>query len=197
MEHSPFDYRHYEEEHFLKQNEAARKKIRERLETSAGDLAQRDRLAASLGTTASDVLERARELGLDEHTAKVVHLLPLVHVAWASQEVTRAERSIILQAARAGGIDKDDAAMHFLEALLEHRPSNHFFDQVHDLLRSLLRVRGAKPDSILDLCREVAGASGGFLGMGSTISVEEARLIEQFQEKFGAAADREVEHVKA
>ena len=197
MENSPFDYRHHEDDYFHKQNQAARQKIRERLDTSAADLNERERLAASLGTTESDVLQRARDLGLDEHSAKVIHLLPLVHVAWADQEVTRAERSIILQAARARGIDKDDQAMQFLEAILEHRPSPAFFDQVHDLLRSLLRVRGARPDDMLALCREVAGASGGFLGMGSGISAEEAGLIDLFQKKFGEASGREVDHVKA
>ncbi|MEI2659036.1 MAG: hypothetical protein V9G11_02690 [Bifidobacterium adolescentis] len=72
-----------------------------------------------------------------------------------------------------------------IETLLEVRPSDEFLNQSLDVLR--LAVGEARAENIVELCLQVANASGGFMNVGN-VSAEERERIAAIAEKLGPAA---------
>lgn len=185
------DYHKHEDDYFRRQDEEQRRKLREQLEAKANEVARREKLAAALKTSDEAILHRGVELGLTGESAKVLHLLPLVHVAWADGSVTAKERLLILQAAEAHGSKPGDEAMTLLTTVLEKRPAQAWLDGVHDLLHAVTRSGGSHAKNIVELCTDVARASGGFLGFGGKVDDAERKFIEQFATSLSGASDRE------
>ena len=156
-----------------------RDQLREQLDKAAGELRD-DAKAGELSLS-----DRIAALGFSADKLKVFDLLPLVHVAWADGSVSRKERTAILDVLRGRGIQPGTEAFRTIESLLEERPSQAFLDQTIAVLKEA--VGGARAANIVDLCVQVAGASGGFLNMG-TVSNEERALIEQIANQLGGAA---------
>lgn len=185
-----------EEEKFFQQREKERHE-RQRRESELAALAQveREGIAASLHTD-DDVAAEALALGFDAQTARVLPLMPLIQVAWADGSVSGAEESKVLEFAQSRGLQPETAPYRFLKRVLVERPSDLFFERVN---RVLMHIVQADPSSwvkksIPELCKEVAEASGGVLGVfGEKISDEERELIDQLTAQFNAAdaqADR-------
>jgi hypothetical protein len=80
--------RAHEEEFFQKQNQALISAMKQKL---AAEEAARS-LAESTGITDAALLERLAGFGFDAETAAVLHLVPMVQVAWADDVVSPAER---------------------------------------------------------------------------------------------------------
>lgn len=167
-----------EDSYFQKRDQEIRQQLREQLSKNAGQL--QDEAAAKLS-----LAERIAALGFTGEKLKVFDLLPLVHVAWADGSVSRKERAAVLDIVRARGIEPGSEAFRTVESLLEERPSQTFFDQSLGLLREA--VGGARAANLVDLCVQVAAASGGFLNIGS-ISGEERQMIEGIARQLGGAA---------
>lgn len=168
-----------EDTYFQQRDQELRKQLREQLSKNAGSLGE-DEAAARL-----TLAERIAALGFVGDKLKVFDLLPLVHVAWADGSVSRKERAAVLDIVRGRGIEPGSEAFRTVESLLEERPSQAFFDQSLAILRQA--VGGARAANIVDLCVQVAGASGGFLNIGS-ISGEERAQIEAIAKQLGGAA---------
>src|SRR5690606_12676616 len=102
------------------------------------------------------------------------------------------ERLTIMQAAEAHGVKPGSGASTFLATLLEEKPPATWLEDTHDLLRTIVHRRGGHAHDIVELCRGVAAASGGFLGLGAKISDAEAELIRKFASTLKPQSDREV-----
>ena len=76
----------------------------------------------------------------------------------------------MLDVLRGRGIQPGTDPFRTIESLLEERPSQAFLDQSLAILKAA--IGSARAANIVDLCVQVAGASGGFLNMG-TISDQE------------------------
>ncbi|HFE44710.1 MAG TPA: hypothetical protein ENJ18_04335, partial [Nannocystis exedens] len=85
-----------EEIYFKKQELAARAKLRERMEADAKKHA--------LETRRHDLAETIQALGFTGEKARIFDLMPLVHVAWIDDSVSRKERAAILDVVRNRGI---------------------------------------------------------------------------------------------
>lgn len=168
-----------EDAYFQQRDRELREQLREQLDKAAGEL--RDQAEAST----LSLSDRIAALGFTGDKLKVFDLLPLVHVAWADGTVSRKERTAILDVLRGRGIQPGTDAFRTVESLLEERPSQAFLDQTLAVLKEA--VGGARAANIVDLCVQVAGASGGFLNMG-TVSDEERALIEQIAQQLGGPA---------
>lgn len=169
-----------EDAYFQKRDQELRAQLREQLDKAAGEL-RNDQDAANKLSLA----ERISALGFTGDKLKVFDILPLIHVAWADGSVSRKERAAILGVLRGRGIEPGTDAFRTIESLLEERPSQTFLDQSLAVLKEA--VGGARAASIVDLCVQIAGASGGFLNIG-TISDEERALIESIASQLGGAA---------
>jgi hypothetical protein len=147
-----------------------------------GPQAPRPRPAWGLSDGA--VLARLGELGVTDSTLELLALTPLVAVAWADGKVDARERRAVLTAAKDQGLEEDGSGYALLERRLEQRPPEVLMESWVAYLEVIGELIGAEAlarlrSDVLGRARQVAEASGGFLGLGSRISDEEQRLIDR------------------
>jgi hypothetical protein len=157
-----------EEQWFHEKEARLRQRMREEIEGRAAAEQNKRKIKAGLGTDDKTVIERIQALGLDGDVVQVIHLLPLVQIAWADGTVSVNERVTILRAAEAHGIE------------------------ILAVLREILAVKGLRATSLLEACENVAKASGGLLGFGNKVSVEEQDAIGKVAEALGPAIDEKI-----
>jgi uncharacterized tellurite resistance protein B-like protein len=183
-----------EEKYFQAENAARRATLRDKLNDAARDVAERAAIGKSMGTESDEIVNRIRELGFDGDTARVFDLLPLIHVAWADGKVSGRERVRIMKLVEHRGLAPDSEAWQLAAALLEERPTDAFLDQTLAVLRDLVASKGAGASgSFVDLCLEIAGASGGFLGLTGGISAEERATLEHIAGMLGDDAQLDLQ----
>lgn len=185
-----------EELYFAQQDQEARRRLRERLAGNAVGLEEQQRIAQSMGTSNVSIAEKVKALGFDGDSARVFDLVPLIHVAWADGSVQRGERGAIFKVLQKRGIEDDSGAWRTIASLLEERPSDAWMRQSLAVLREVTGGIGNRSQEIVDLCIEVASASGGLLGLGigKKIDAEERALIEEIVGELGNAASEKVKH---
>ena len=141
------------------------------------------------------ILQDLQDLGYTPETVMLLHLVPLVQMAWADGRVSERERSLIIEAARARGGEAGSPADQQLAGWLTSRPSERLFDRALRAIRAFLQARPAEEREssereLLSLCTAIASASGGLLGMGA-VSAEErallARLSNELERAHGPA----------
>ena len=133
---------------------------RKRLRQAALELQARRDIATGLHTTDLSLAERAQALGFDQHTAKVLDLLPVIHVAWADGEVQTEERQAILRLLEARNIAIDDPAHVLVSALLERHPGQVYLDETLSILHDLVASNKTRAEVLVDLCYAIAEAHG-------------------------------------
>ena len=146
---------------------------------------ERLEMGATLGTTDADILVTLQELGYTRATVSVLHLVPLVQVAWAEGNVSKNEREMILEAARARGVEAGSEAHEHLTGWLNERPSEEFFERTLSVIGALLRMLPSEQSEIgkrdlVSYCTKVAEVSGGLIGFvrrSSRVCKEERELL--------------------
>jgi uncharacterized tellurite resistance protein B-like protein len=166
-----------EDAYFRKQDQELRQRLRDQLSSNASTVGQAPRELP--------IAERLAGLGFSGERSKIFDLMPLVHVAWADGSVSRQERTAILDLLKGRGIEPGSEAFLMMETLLEARPSNDFLTQTLALLKEV--VGDARSESIVELCLQIANASGGFMNIGK-VSDAERRQIEAIAQALGPAA---------
>ena len=153
-------------------------------ELSRKEAAHRERaeMKQAAGIADDHLVAELHACGYDRETVKVLHLVPLLQVAWADGEISKEEKLHILEAARLHGVEPDSRAYRRLVSWLEHRPGDAFFRKSLRAVRAVLHAmepeqKHARKLSLLSLCTKVASASGGFFGLGSKISAVERALL--------------------
>jgi len=175
-----------EEQFFTKHNE----QLRQQLLKSQEKQASRDALARVAGDAHPEVLDKLVELGIGPETWAALEIVPLVEVAWANAQVEAKERSAVLAAAEANGIEAGSPSHQLLENWLTHRPDARLLGTWGEYIVGLCAgldaaQKGALRDEILGRARTVAEAAGGFLGLGNKISPEEEVVLQQLAKPFG------------
>jgi hypothetical protein len=182
-----------EEEYFRKKEQELIEKMRRRAELET----ERREIAEAAGTTSEEILDDLQELGYTRETVeRLLHLVPLVQVAWAEGHVTKRERERILEVAGLRGVAEGTPAHQQLTAWLDRRPSDEFFEKTLRIIRHLMqamfpRERAASRNNLVSYCLSVAAASGGLLGLGNKVSDKEQEVLERI------AAELEREHQEA
>ena len=174
-----------EEQFFTKHNE----ELRQKLQKSQEKQANREALAHVAGDTHPEVLDKLVELGIGPETWAALEIIPLVEVAWANAQVEAKERSAILAAAEANGIETGSPSHDLLEGWLTHRPDARLLATWGEYIVGLCAgldpsQKSALRDEILGRARTVAEAAGGFLGLGNKISPEEEVVLQQLAKPF-------------
>lgn len=175
-----------EEDKYIKQAEADQiSRIRRERQLAALRKEEQEGIASVLHTS-DDIAAEALDLGFDRETARILHLVPVVQIAWADDEIQDEERAKILDMAASRGIG-EGAAHEFLELLLAERPSDLFFERTNKVIAHLLSndESGHDGDDLLERARAVAGAAGGFFGFGSKISKDEQALLDDLAKLLG------------
>jgi hypothetical protein len=174
-----------EEEYFRRKEKEVIEKMRSRAQAEA----QRRRLGEQTGVADEEVLSDLQALGYTPETVSLLHLVPLIQMAWAEGDVSSKERDLIVRAARARGIEADSPAEQQLNRWLTSRPSDELFEKTLRAIRAILAARSPeeRADSerdLLSLCTAIASASGGIVGFGAVSSDERqilARITEELE----------------
>ena len=169
-----------EEEYFRKKEQELLERIRRRTALQA----ERRELAAVTGIADEEILATLQEMDYTRETVRLLYLIPLVQVAWASGSVSEREREIALEAAYLCGIIEGSRAHQQLTAWLDESPEPEFFDQTLRVIRDITESlppekREAGRKSLVTFCTNIAAASGGILGFGNKISDAEQSVIER------------------
>lgn len=179
MERDVFDEltRSREAEYFARRDQELIEEMKQRRGKHAA-------LAEHVGTNDPEILQALTDLGFVPETADLLHLLPLVEVAWADGSVSSSEHRSVLAAAATRGVTPDAAAHVQLTAWLANRPSEEFCAVARDNLRRLLEAlpvdKGeALARGLLGFATQVAAVSGGFLGFGQPISPLERVVLDR------------------
>jgi hypothetical protein len=143
-----------------------------------------------------EILGDLRDLGYTAETVTLLHLVPLVQIAWAEGHVSDNERALIVEAARKRGVQPDSAADSQLAAWLAERPSDEFFKTTLRAIGAMLQAtapeeRDASTRDLLAYSKAIASASGGILGIGKVSTEEEhllARIAEALEQSHSKAA---------
>jgi hypothetical protein len=167
-----------EEEYFHRLEEALLREAKRRAKV----LEERSEVAAVTHVNDELLLDELHELGFDRDTVNLLHIVPLVEVAWAEGVVTSRERELIHALAKARGVVPGTPAYETLAGWLSVKPSEAFFALALDANARMLAAlptdsRGAATEDLISQCKRVAQASGGFLGLGSHISDSEAEML--------------------
>jgi hypothetical protein len=168
-----------EEEYFQKKE----RELIEKLHRRAALEAERRTLSEIIGVRDQEVLNDLQELGYTPETLNLLHLVPLVQVAWAEGKVSGRERELILEAAAARGVREGSTAYQKLNEWLAKRPDDEFFDKTLAIIAAIIQSlpaekRAADESNLLSHCERIAEASGGILGIGR-VSDEERKALEQ------------------
>lgn len=142
--------------------------------------------------TDEQLLAELHALGIDQHTYRVVLLLPLVQVAWADGQVQAQERELILRVAEQHGL-LDGAHGQVLRHWLDRAPSPDTLRRGRRLLVALAhrhRGIGSELDAhdlerIQAMCVKVAQAAGGLFDAIFTVEDAEQRAMEEIAVAFG------------
>lgn len=177
-----------EDEYFLRAETELLEKVRARMAKEA----ERRALGEYHGVQDEEVLQAFEEAGYDRDTVQILHLVPILQVAWVDGEISKAERAEILKIAAARNVAEGTPAHAKLLSWLETPPPPQFFERTMQIIGRLLELfpdekRAALQSDVMSASLAVASASGGFLGLGGKVSVDEKYLLEKFAADFEKA----------
>jgi hypothetical protein len=176
-----------EEEYFRKREQELIEKLRQR---AAAD-ATRQQLSEQLGVADEEIVRDLQALGYTPETVSLLHILPLVQIAWADGGVSDRQRTLIIEAARARGIKAGTLADAQLAEWLTARPPERLFDRTLRAIRAILEsrpaaAREASRRDLLSYSTAIAQASGGVLGFRA-VSPEERALLARISSELESA----------
>lgn len=148
---------------------------------------ERQVLENRLGVADDALLSDLQTAGFTPDNLGLLHLVPLVEVAWAEGEVTTREREFILALAERRGILSGTPAYAQLVGWLDRCPDAHFFDRAFQAMRALLAgqdadTRAAAERDLVEHCTRVAEAAGGILRMAA-ISRDERECLKRIADR--------------
>jgi len=174
-----------EESFFAKENTRLLERIRSDSQTKTAV----EGLKEISGISDEEVLEHLVRMRIAPDTWTAISLVPLVEVAWADGKIEDRERNAVLSAAEANGVLPGSAAYALLESWLVRRPDGRLLEAWGEYIVELCAKfgpseRAAVKEKIIGRARQVAQATGGFLGFGNRISPEEEVVLAELAKAF-------------
>lgn len=150
---------------------------------------QRSALAQHANIDDQQTLDHLIEKGIKADTIAAVSLIPLIAIAWADREMEESEREAILKAASDSGISGGTPSYELIEAWLSHRPEDDLFTSWVEYVQAMKKrlepsAMSQLEASVISRAEEVAGAAGGYLGLGHKISETEKNKLDQVRAAF-------------
>ena len=173
-----------ENQFYDKENQEKLAAMKEKLDTQGS----REELRKASGMTDEAVLDKLVALGLRGNTIAALSLVPLIQVAWADGKIQDNERTAILQGAHGKGLEKGTAGYELLQTWLQSKPPIDLIEAWEAYIKALAGQLNVEQNRLLrnqivGFAKMVAGAAGGFLGIGR-ISSEEEKVLERIEAAF-------------
>jgi hypothetical protein len=148
----------------------------------------KESLAKVSGIASDDVLQKLVELDIRPDVVASLALVPLVEVAWADGEIDEKEKAAVLKA-DGEFFTKDSPDWVILKQWLEHKPDPQLLEAWKLYIQGLCEQLTASQKKTLKTevighARQVAEATGGFLGLGKKISKAEQEMLAQLEAAF-------------
>jgi len=145
-------------------------------------------LAAATGIHNHDVLKELLENGIQADSIIALSLAPLVFVAHADKTLDDKEQDAILDAAIDAGLEPDSPSHDLLTSWLLKKPEDELLEvwrhYISQACRELPKEQIADlQQQLLERCRTVAEAAGGFLGRGG-VSESERKMLRHIESAF-------------
>ena len=161
-------------------------RVKELLKQLKQEMSQKDgreALSEASGISDDAVLDAMMESEITAETLMSISLVPLVAVAWADGVMETKEKEAILKAAAGAGISEGTAAYQLLESWLANKPEDALLASWKEYIAALKSKIDATSFSqlqttVIGRAKEVAGAAGGILGIGTTSATETAVINE-------------------
>ncbi|MGE5297015.1 MAG: hypothetical protein ACM3VT_19505 [Solirubrobacterales bacterium] len=149
----------------------------------------REAIAKVSGITDEDVLQRLVELDIRPEILASLALVPLIELAWADGTVDEKEKAAVLEAASESFVSKDSPDFSLLQQWMEHKPGPKLLEAWRHYIKGLCgelseHQRAALKKDLLGHARQIAEATGGFLGLGNKISKPEKEMLEKLESAF-------------
>lgn len=177
----------HEEEYFLRHNQALVKKLREKMaaEAAVHDIEEVSQVHDQA------LLEQLAQLGVTRETVPVLHLMPVLEVAWADGEIQEEERVMLLAAADESNLE--GKAREAFEAMLTTRPSQTYFDAALSFIRAVLEAMPADKaararENITNLSESIALSAGGWFGIFARVDANEKSALNHITERLSGKA---------
>lgn len=167
-----------EESYFAREERELIEKLRQKAELAA----EHKEIAEAAGIADEKLIAELVEFGFKRETISLLHLVPLMELAWASGSVSSRERAAIVEAARSRGVVEGTMADAQLTAWLDVRPTDEFFASATRAIRGFLTALSAEDwqagiTDIVACCTSVAQLSGGILGLGTKVCDNEKAVL--------------------
>jgi len=174
-----------EESFFAKENT----RLLERIRSESATKTAVQGLKEISGIMDDEVLARLVKMRITPDTWTAVSVVPLVEVAWADGKVDDKERKAVMAAAEANGVLPATPAYELLESWLVRRPDGRLLDAWGEYIVELCAgfgpaERAAVKERIIGRARDVAEATGGFLGFGKRVGPEEEVVLKELAKAF-------------
>ena len=174
-----------EESFFQKRNA----ELLQHLKDSIAHDEEKTKLAAICGFQDQAVLEELMAQGIGCKSAAAISLVPMIHVAWADDNLESKEKDAILTAAEQLGLEKEGPAYKLLEGWLEEQPDEELYSAWCDYVSAITQTQDgpskhAFKNAVLGRARGVAQAAGGILGLGEKVSSAEEAVLEKLERAF-------------
>jgi hypothetical protein len=173
-----------ENQFYEKENQAKLAAMKAKLDSQGG----KDELRKASGMSDDAVLDKLVGLGLRANTIAALSLVPLIQVAWADGKIQDNERVAILQGAHGKGLEKGTPGYELLQTWLQKKPSSELIDAWEAYIKALASQLNDEQNRLLKnqivgFAKMVAGAAGGFLGIGR-ISSDEEKVLHRIEAAF-------------
>jgi len=179
---TPFELREraFEAAYFQKKDEA----LVDGLRAVFHKKINKQEIRETTGVTDEELLDRLVDMELNGEMMTAFKLIPIIEVAWAEGKPDAKTVRAVLEAGETQGIRPGSKGREMLERRLTSEPSADirkiWLMYANALKQTLTPAHLAEfRGDLLALCRRVAEASGGILGMVLTTSAREQRIMDE------------------
>jgi hypothetical protein len=170
---------------FLKEDQ----KLIEKLRTMKKINETKEELSKVSGIKNEKILQKLVDLKVRPETLASITLVPLVEVAWADGSVDDSETKAVLDAMEEMGFSKGGNDYEIVVQWMTHQPAPELLEAWTHYIQGLCEQLSPEEKKTLrhDITghtRDVAMASGGFLGLGNKISEEESLVLARMERAF-------------
>ncbi len=149
----------------------------------------KEAIAKVSGIADEDVLQKLVELNIRPEIIASLALVPLITLAWADGKIDEEEKAAVLAAAGKSFVSKDSPDSTLLQQWMEHKPGPRLLEAWRHYIKGLCaelseHQKTALKNDFIGHARQVAEATGGFLGLGNRISKPEKEMLEKLESAF-------------